>query len=86
MTFDTKIAIVVREDLATWQKLNVACFLAGGLVGLYPELAGEHYVDASGQTNGPLMRQPVLVFTASGEDLRRTLRRATERGPQDVDL
>ena len=54
MTFDTKIAIVVREDLATWQKLYVACFLAGGLVGLYPDLAGEHYVDASGQTYGPI--------------------------------
>jgi hypothetical protein len=31
MTFDTKIAIVVREDLAAWQKLNVAAFLSGGL-------------------------------------------------------
>ena len=26
--FDTKIAIIVREDLATWQKLNVTAFLA----------------------------------------------------------
>lgn len=31
MRFDTKIAIAVREDLATWQKLNVTAFLASGL-------------------------------------------------------
>lgn len=80
MRFDTKIAIVVRDDLATWQKLNVACFLSGGLVGCYPEIAGERYVDASGRGYGPLIRQPILVFTATGEELGRTLRRAAERG------
>ena len=31
--FDTKISIVVREDLATWQKLNVVAFLTSGVVG-----------------------------------------------------
>jgi hypothetical protein len=80
MSFPTRIAIVVREDLATWQKLNVACFLAGGLVGLYPELAGECYVDASGKKYGPLVRQPVLVFAGSAENLRTTLERAFELG------
>jgi hypothetical protein len=79
MRFDTKIAIVVRENLATWQKLNVACFLSGGLVGSYPELAGERYVDASGQPYGRLIRQPVLVFSASAEELTLALRRATSR-------
>jgi hypothetical protein len=80
MRFETKIAIVVRDDLAIWQKLNVACFLSGGLVGSYPELAGERYLDASGRAYGPLIRQPVLVFAASGEALARTLRRARQRG------
>jgi hypothetical protein len=80
MRFDTKIAIVVRDDLATWQKLNTACFLSGGLVGDYPELAGERYADASGQAYGRLVRQPVLVFSASAEELQRMLRRALERG------
>jgi hypothetical protein len=78
MSFPTKIAIVVREDLVSWQKLNVACFLAGGLVGLYPELAGEPYVDASGKTYGPLVRQPILIFAGSAENLTRTLRRAVD--------
>jgi hypothetical protein len=80
MTFDTKIAIVVREDLAPWQKLNATAFLSGGLAGLYPEIVGERYSDASGSTYGPLVRQPVLVFGATKEELTRTLSRARERG------
>ncbi|CEJ11448.1 hypothetical protein BN1110_01740 [bacterium YEK0313] len=71
---------MVREDLATWQKLNVTAFLAGGLVGSAPELAGEPYADASGRFYGPLIRQPVLIFAATGEELTRTLSRARERG------
>jgi len=47
MGFGTKIAIVVREDLATWQKLNVACFLSGGLVGFYPELGNPSFFGLS---------------------------------------
>lgn len=31
MKFDTKIAIVVRADLPTWQKLNMTAFLASGI-------------------------------------------------------
>ena len=80
MRFDTKIAIVVRDDLATWQKLNVACFLSGGLVGSNPGLAGQPYVDASGQVYGPLVRQPILVFSASADELAKVLQRALERG------
>jgi hypothetical protein len=80
MRFDTKIAVLVSDDLATWQKLNVACFLAGGLAGAYPEITGEAYRDADGGTYAPLIRQPVLVFAATGDELRRTLQRARERG------
>ena len=80
MRYDTKIAIVVRDDLATWQKLNVASFLAGGLVGTAPELAGEPYRDASGRFYGPLIRQPVLVFVAGAAELTTALQRAQQRG------
>src|SRR5215469_10783636 len=31
MRFDTKIAVAVRADLETWQKLNVTAFLASGV-------------------------------------------------------
>ncbi|KXF76807.1 hypothetical protein ATN84_12380 [Paramesorhizobium deserti] len=80
--FETKIAIVVRDDLATWQKLNIASFLAGGIAGSYPELIGERYADASGRSYGPLIRQPILIFAATSDDLRKVLDRATNRGLQ----
>lgn len=79
MIFDTKIVIAVRDDIATWQKLNVTAFLAGGLAGAAPELAGEPYRDASGTGYGPLIRQPILVFTGSANDLKAAYRRALER-------
>jgi hypothetical protein len=40
MQFDTKIAVVIRADLEAWQKLNVACFLAGGIAAAFPECIG----------------------------------------------
>ena len=80
MRFEIKIAILVRADLAVWQKLNVASFLAGGLVGADPELAGEPYVDGSGRVYGPLVRQPMLIFAASAADLMRALQRALDAG------
>ena len=30
--FDTKIAIVIRDDLAPWQELNVTAFLTSGIL------------------------------------------------------
>lgn len=80
MTFDTKIAIVVRESLAQWQKLNVTAFLAGGLAGVYPEIVGDRYRDGSGVAYGPLVRQPILIFAADAEALTRVLKRVAERG------
>jgi hypothetical protein len=80
MRNETKIAIAVRDDLAPWQKLNVTAFLSSGLVGAYPELRGEAYRDRSGRVYGPPVRQPILIFAASGEDLTRALSRARERG------
>ena len=61
MQFDTKIAVVVREDLPTWQKLNMTAFLISGIAGTQ-ELVGEPYEDASGNRYLPMCRQPILVF------------------------
>jgi hypothetical protein len=79
MRFDTKIIVAVRDDLAVWQKLNVACFLAGGLGGSDPALLGAAYRDASATEYGPLIRQPILVFTGSAAELRQAHARALER-------
>lgn len=80
MRFDTKIAIIVHEELAAWQKLNVTAFLSGGLVAAAPELGGQAYRDGSGAVYGPLVRQPILIFAADSADLARVLRRAGEAG------
>lgn len=78
--FDTKIAIVVREDLLTWQKLNVTAFLASGVVGSTSDLLGESYEDGSGNIYSPLVRQPMIVLAASQDVLLAIHRRALERG------
>jgi hypothetical protein len=42
--FDTKIAFIVRNDLATWQRMNVVAFLATGVVFAVLEILGEPYL------------------------------------------
>ena len=69
MRFDTKIAIAVREDLATWQKLNVTAFLASAVAGGRPEVIGERYQDGSGHVYLPMFRQPVLIYAADAQAL-----------------
>ena len=43
--FDTKIAIIIRDVLATWQKLNVTAFLMSGITGANPGIVGKAYDD-----------------------------------------
>jgi hypothetical protein len=79
--FPTKAAVVVREDLAAWQRLNVTAFLVSGLIGAAgPEAVGEPYEDADGVTYLPLLVQPLLVFEASADQLQRARGRAASRG------
>ena len=77
--FDTKISVVVREDLATWQKLNVAAFLVSGVVGAGPGLIGEPYEDTAGNIYNPLMIQPMIVLSADRETVKAIYHRAMER-------
>lgn len=80
MRFDTKIAIVVREDLAAWQKLNVTAFLASAVAAGVPGIIGEEYRDGSGNAYLAMIRQPVLVYAADGPALALARARAAERG------
>jgi hypothetical protein len=78
--FPTKAAVVVREDLAPWQRLNVTGFLVSGLVGAAePEAIGELYEDGDGVAYLPLLVQPLLVFEASAQQLQRARVRAATR-------
>jgi hypothetical protein len=79
--FDTKVAVVVRDDLAVWQRLNVAAFLISGVVGGAEErVVGEPYEDADGQTYLPMLVQPVLIFEAGKAKLATVHARALGRG------
>lgn len=80
MIFDTKIAIVVREDLPVWQKLNVTAFLMSGIVGSSPGIIGEPYRDAAGNAYHSLSIQPVIVLAADHTAIANIHRRALERG------
>jgi hypothetical protein len=80
MRFDTKIAVLLRDDLATWQRLNVTAFLVSGIAGLTPELLGEDYADADGTLYQPMFRQPVLVFEGDRATLTAAHARALDRG------
>lgn len=77
--FDTKIALIVRDDLATWQRLNVVAFLATGIAAAAPEMMGEPYVDAHGRQYGNMAGQPMLVFAADLAGLQRAHRQGVER-------
>lgn len=80
MRYDTKIAVVVRNDLATWQKLNVTAFLSSGIAHAADDVVGKPYEDGSGQAYLPMFREPVLVYAADPAALTRTHTRAIARG------
>lgn len=77
--FDTKIAIIIRDDLATWQKLNVTAFLTSGIIAQSPAIIGEAYRDAADNVYNPMSIQPIVVLTADQETLRTIHRRTLER-------
>ncbi|MFG2371235.1 DUF2000 family protein [Streptomyces sp. NPDC048504] len=90
MRFDTKIAVLLRDDLEPWQRLNVTSFLVSGLGSQVPEVIGEPYEDADGVGYLPMFRQPVMVFEATKEVLvaahGRALSRALPRAIFTSDL
>jgi hypothetical protein len=79
MEFDTKIVVILRDDLASWQKLNVTAFTISGIAGT-EQIVGENYVDASGNIYLPMSRQPILIFSANMEKMREVYGRAMKRG------
>ncbi|MFD8686479.1 DUF2000 family protein [Streptomyces sp. NPDC059651] len=78
--FDTKIAVLLREDLENWQRLNVTAFLVSGLGTAVPEVIGEPYTDADDTPYLPMFRQPVMVFEGPKELLTTAHTRAVGRG------
>ena len=79
MRFDTKIAVLVRDDLEPWQRLNVTAFLISGIAAARPQLMGEAYEDADGTAYLPLLGQPVVVLEADAATLKAAHGRALGR-------
>ena len=77
--FDTKVAFIVRDDLAAWQRLNVVAFLATGVAAAAPGMIGQPYVDAAGRAYGRMLGQPMMVHVADLAGLRAAHRLGLER-------
>jgi hypothetical protein len=78
--FDTKVAVILRDDLEPWQALNVTAFLISGITAHDPTLIGEPYEDADGTTYLALIRQPIVVFEGDAARLTATHAKAVSRG------
>jgi hypothetical protein len=77
--FDTKIAIVLRNNLASWQKLNVTAFLMSGIAGRNPEIIGEAYKDRAGNLYNAMSIQPIIVLSADEATIEAIHCRTLER-------
>ena len=84
--FDTKVAVVLLDDLPVWQKANATAFLVSGIAGSTPGLVGEAYVDGSGNRYLPMLRQPILIYAADGTGLRRAYERAMAREVEQLSI
>lgn len=79
LRFDTKIAVLLHEDLEPWQALNVTAFLISGIAANDSELIGDAYEDADGTTYLAMIRQPIVVFAGDSGRLTATHAKAVSR-------
>lgn len=82
--FDTKVAVLLNDDLAPWQELNVTAFLMSGIATSAPDLVGQPYRDGDGVAYLAMLRQPVRVFSGDAQLLRTARGKAAAR--DDVSL
>lgn len=75
MEFDTKIKIVLRDDLEMWQKLNITAFLMSGIAGTQ-NIIGQPYVDADNVLYLPMSQQPIMIHSSTGERINELLKKA----------
>jgi hypothetical protein len=61
--FETKIAVVLRDDLAGWEKLDVTAFLVSGIAGTVPGVVGDPYRDASGHERAMARGVTPAIYT-----------------------
>ena len=78
MTFDTKIKIILRNGLESWQELNVTAFLISGIAGTQ-NIIGQPYIDAEGVQYLPMSQQPIMIHSATEKQLQEILQKAIEK-------
>lgn len=81
-TYENKIAIIVKSDLADWQKLNVTASLAGSIAISFPEIHGEPFLNKYGTKYLPFITQPILIYKADDNEIKRAYNRAKDRDLQ----
>jgi hypothetical protein len=74
-----KIAVVLRDDLPSWQALNATAFLSGAVAGHRPDLLGEAYADGDGTRYLSTFGIPIMVYAAPGPLLGAVRERAVGR-------
>ncbi|MEW9137735.1 DUF2000 family protein [Bacillus wiedmannii] len=79
MNSDTKIAVVLREDLPVWKKLNVTAFTISGISGGTEEIIGEQYEDKSGNIYLPMITQPIVIYSANQERIKKVHEKALRK-------
>ncbi len=77
---EQKIAIIIRDGLKPWQELNITAFLASGFGTL--SIMGEPYIDKSGKKYLPMSGQPILIYSATKEEMKEIIKKATNRDIQ----
>lgn len=78
--YDKKVAIVIKNDLLDWQKLNVVSFLASSIAIRFPETHGQDFVTADNVKFLPFLKHPILVYKAeTAEKLQRAFQRSKDR-------
>ena len=80
MAYENKIAIVIKNDLESWQKLNVASFLASSVAIQFPDTHGKPFINASKSDYLPFIKHPILIYKADTDaEIKRAFNRAKER-------
>ena len=84
--FDTKVAVVLLEDLPVWHKVNAADSSSSGIAGNTPSSWVTRTSDGSGNRYLPMLRQPILIYAADSAGIRRAYERAMARDVEELSI
>ena len=73
MVYATKTALILIEDLAAWQKVNVSAFLMSRLIYGYPKMACEAYRDNDENFYLTMIHEPIFVYDIDAQTIKAEL-------------